>query len=354
MSRRIIIKVGSNVVTRENGLPDEDILSAITTQIAALKRGGDEVILVSSGAVASGRNLIPDSAKWSKTVQRQVLAAVGQPRLMGLYSRLFAEENLLCAQLLATKEDFRDKSHYTNMKNCLLSLLRHNIVPVVNENDVVAVQELMFTDNDELSALIATMVDADLLLLLSNIDGILDFSKQPPALVHHIRPNDKSHQGLIQAKRSGAGRGGMISKYRMAVKAAQNGIDVYIANGRKNGVILRIATGEAEGTRFEALRRRSSVKRWIQFSGSEPKGSVGIDDKAVAALRDTVCSLLPVGIQKVSGAFEKGDLIEIMAPDGIPAGLGIAQYGAESVQKWLGQKGKKPLIHYDYLLMYDV
>lgn len=351
MARRIIIKVGSNVVTRNNGLPDEDILSSITAQIAALKRGGDEVILVSSGAVASGRYLIPDSAKWSKTVQRQVLAAVGQPRLMSLYGRLFAEEQFLCAQLLATKEDFRDKSHYINMKNCLLSLLRHNIVPVVNENDVVAVQELMFTDNDELSALIATMVDADLLLLLSNIEGILDFSKQPPALVSRIDANDRSYQNLIQAKRSGAGRGGMISKYRMAIKAAQNGIDVYIANGRKPHVITHIAAGQEEGTRFEALRRRSSVKRWMQFSGNEPKGSVSIDDKAVTALRSTVCSLLPVGIRAVSGAFEKGDLIGITAPDGTHVGLGIAQYGAEAAQKWMGQKGRKPLIHYDYLLI---
>jgi len=351
LSKRIIIKVGSNVITRDNGLPDETIMAIIATQIAQLKRQGAEVVLVSSGAVASGRNLIPDSAKWSKTVQRQVLAAAGQPRLMSLYSHLFAQENLICAQVLATKEDFRDKSHYTNMKNCLLSLLRHNIVPVVNENDVVAVQELMFTDNDELSALIATMLDADLLLLLSNIDGILDFSQQPPALVTHINANDKSHQNLIQAKRSGAGRGGMISKYRMAIQAAQNGITVHIANGRKPDVILRIAAGAPEGTRFEALRRRSSVKRWMQFSGSEPKGSVVIDENAVAALRESVCSLLPVGVRTVSGEFEKGDLIEILGLDGAHIGIGLAQYGAETAQKWAGQKGKKPLVHYDYLLV---
>lgn len=351
MSKKIIIKVGSNVVTRDNGLPDETILASVATQIAELKRQGIEVVLVSSGAVAAGRNLIPDSAKWSKTVQRQVLAAAGQPRLMRLYSQLFAQENLICAQVLATKEDFRDKSHYTNMKNCLLSLLRHNIVPVVNENDVVAVQELMFTDNDELSALIATMVDADMLLLLSNIDGILDFSQQPPALVSHINPNDRSHQNLIQAKRSGAGRGGMISKYRMAIQAAQNGITVHIANGRKPEVILRIAAGMPEGTRFEALRKRSSVKRWMQFSSAEPKGKITIDDNAVSALREKVCSLLPVGVCSISGAFEKGDLIEILSMDGTHIGIGLAQYGAETAGKWAGQKGKKALVHYDYLLI---
>jgi glutamate 5-kinase len=348
---KIVIKTGSNVVTRDNGLPDETVMASIASQIAALKRRGDEVILVSSGAVASGRNLIPDSAKWSKTVQRQVLAAAGQPRLMALYSQLFARDGLICAQVLATKEDFRDKSHYLNMKNCLLSLLRHNIVPVVNENDVVAVQELMFTDNDELSALIASMLDADQLLLLSNIDGILDFSQQPPALISVIQPGDKSHQQLIQAKRSGAGRGGMISKYRMAMQAAANGITVHIANGRKPGIITRIADGAVEGTRFEALRKRSAVKRWMQFSGAEAKGHVVIDQKAAAALRESVCSLLPVGIRAVSGDFEKGDLVEITDLDGAHIGTGQAQYGAETARKWAGQKGKKPLVHYDYLLI---
>ncbi len=349
--KRIVIKVGSNVITRENGLPDEAIFAAIAQQIAGLKKQGVEVILVSSGAVASGRNLIPDSVRWSKTVQRQVLAAAGQPRLMRLYSDLFAKENLICAQVLATKEDFRDKSHYLNMKNCLLSLLRHNIVPVVNENDVVAVQELMFTDNDELSALIATMLDADLLLLLTNIDGIMDFSKTPPELVRNIAATDQSVQQLIVSKRSTAGRGGMISKYRMALKAAQNGIAVHIANGKRDGLIERIVHGEHEGTRFDPQRKRSSVKRWMPFATKEPKGQIYVDEKAALALRETVCSLLPVGVQRVEGNFEKGDLVELFNLRGDHIGIGLAQYGVETAQKWLGQKGKKPLVHYDYLLI---
>lgn len=349
--KRIVIKVGSNVITRENGLPDEAIFASITKQIAGLKKQGLEVILVSSGAVASGRNLIPDSVRWSKTVQRQVLAAAGQPRLMQLYSDLFAGENLICAQVLATKEDFRDKSHYLNMKNCLLSLLRHNIVPIINENDVVAVQELMFTDNDELSALIATMLDADLLLLLTSIDGIMDFSQQPPALVRSIAASDQSVQQLIVSKRSTAGRGGMISKYRMALKAAQNGIAVHIANGKQAGLIERIAAGEHEGTRFEPQRKRSAVKRWMPFVAQEPKGQVYVDAKAAEALRETVCSLLPIGIRRIEGSFEKGDLLELFTETGDHIGIGLAQYGLESAQKWIGQKGKKPLVHYDYLLI---
>jgi glutamate 5-kinase len=351
--KKIVIKVGSSVITRENGLPDEAVFRSITDQIAALKKQGAEVVLVSSGAVASGRFRIPDSRKWSRTVQRQVLAAAGQPVLMGLYSRLFDEHALICAQVLATKEDFRDKSHYTNMKNCLISLLRHNIVPVVNENDVVAVQELMFTDNDELAALVATMLDADLLILLSSIDGLLDFSQEPPALVPVVHPGERAaFQSLVGAKRSSAGRGGMVSKYRMAVKAAMNGIEVFIANGKKTNVVTDIANGLPEGTRFAAQRKRSSVKRWIEFAHREPKGSVSVDENAARALWQTVCSLLPVGISKVEGNFEKGDLVEIFAPDGALIGIGIAQYGADAAQKWVGVKGKKPLVHYDYLLIY--
>ncbi|MFN0014973.1 MAG: glutamate 5-kinase [Saprospiraceae bacterium] len=349
--KRIVLKVGSNVITRENGLPDEAIFASIASQIASLKRQGIEVVLVSSGAVASGRNLIPDSVRWSKTVQRQVLAAVGQPRLMRLYSDLFAKENLLCAQLLATKEDFRDKSHYVNMKNCLLSLLRENIVPVVNENDTVAVQELMFTDNDELSALLATMLDADLLLLLTSVDGILDFSKNPPELLRHIAPDDRTAQQLIVSKRSSAGRGGMVSKYRMALKAAENGIAVHIANGKTPGLIERLALGGHEGTRFEPQRKRSAVKRWMPFAATEPKGRVWVDEKAALALQQTVCSLLPVGIRSVEGDFEKGDLVEILDPKETQVGIGLAQYGADAARKWVGQKGKKPLVHYDYLLI---
>jgi len=169
---RIVIKIGSNVLTREDGLPDLERISHLVAQISEIKKQGKEVILVSSGAVASGRSLLSVSDKFDAVATRQLFASIGQVKLINTYSELFQKHNLVCAQVLVTKEDFRDRLHYLNMQNCFSILLQHNVVPVVNENDVISVTELMFTDNDELAGLIASMLKADALIILSNVDGI--------------------------------------------------------------------------------------------------------------------------------------------------------------------------------------
>src|ERR1700712_3441477 len=169
---RIIIKIGSNVITRADGLPDTERIAHLVNQIAEIKEQGKEVILVSSGAVASGRSLITVTDKYDAVATRQLLASIGQVKLINTYSHLFEKFDILCSQVLVTKEDFRDRLHYLNMKNCLEILLQHQVIPVVNENDVVSVTELMFTDNDELAGLIAAQLDADALIILTNVDGI--------------------------------------------------------------------------------------------------------------------------------------------------------------------------------------
>src|SRR5581483_5933644 len=172
--QRIVIKVGSNVFTQKNGLPDNTRIAHLVDQIAAIKIQGKEVILVSSGAVASGRSLISVSEKADAVAARQLLASIGQVKLINTYSSLFSRYDMLCSQILVTKEDFRDRLHYLNMRNCLEVLLQHEVIPVVNENDVVSVTELMFTDNDELAGLIAAMLNANALIILTNVDGIYD------------------------------------------------------------------------------------------------------------------------------------------------------------------------------------
>ena len=201
--KRMVIKVGTNVLTHKDGLLDLTNISNLVDQLVYLKRQGIEVILVSSGAVGAGKSMLSIPSELNKVVRRQVLSAVGQVRLMEIYRQFFANYQLFCAQLLVTKEDFRDRQHYINMRNCFLALLRDEVVPVVNENDVVSISELMFTDNDELAGLVAAMVNAEALVILSNIDGVLD---GPPELessqvIPEIDANDKKALKLILPKK---------------------------------------------------------------------------------------------------------------------------------------------------------
>src|SRR6195952_4461661 len=211
---RIIIKIGSNVFTKENGLPDLERIEHLVGQIAAIKKQGKEVILVSSGAVASGRSLITISEKYDAIAARQLLASIGQVKLINTYSNLFERFNILCSQVLVTKEDFRDRMHYLNMKNCLEILLQHQVVPVVNENDVVSVTELMFTDNDELAGLIASMLNAQALIVLTNVDGIYDGDPKLPGskVIEEVDEATPDFSSFVTSGKSQFGRGGMITK----------------------------------------------------------------------------------------------------------------------------------------------
>jgi len=242
---RVVIKVGSNVLTNEHNELDESVIASLVQQISALKKEGVSVVLVSSGAVAAGKSLYQLKNVSDETVQRQVYSSIGQVKLMNLYHRLFSEQGLICSQVLASKEDFMGGEQYKNMKNCFNGLLLDSIIPIVNENDVVSLDELMFTDNDELAGLTAFLIKADHLIILTNVDGLYDGDprlKTSKVISSVLPKDDLTH--LIQTAKSSSGRGGMESKYNIAKKAALKGITTTIANGKKEDIALKIVKQE--------------------------------------------------------------------------------------------------------------
>ncbi|GAA4787835.1 glutamate 5-kinase [Olivibacter ginsenosidimutans] len=350
--KRIIIKIGSNVLTKDNGLPDEARIQHIVDQLAQIKKSGIDVILVSSGAVASGRSLITIRENKQTVAVRQLLSSIGQVKLINTYAKLFDKHGILCAQVLVTKEDFRDRVHYLNMKNCFHTLLQHQIIPIVNENDVVSVTELMFTDNDELAGLIASMLNADALIILSNIDGIFDGNPNLPGtnIIEQIHDNVYNFSTIIQPEKSTFGRGGMITKASMAKKVAKLGIGVHIANGKKDDVLLKLFSGKLVHTYFIPEKRKSGKKKWIAHAENAAAGIVKLNEGAKQAITSgKVTSLLPVGVVAVEGDFKKGDIIKLFDENHTLLGWGIAQYSAEKARERIGLKNQKPLVHYDYL-----
>jgi len=351
--KKVAIKVGSNVVTDGDGRPNAGFLSSLTAQVAGLRATGVDVILVSSGAVAAGRALFPTTSKLDTVSQRQVYAAMGQPLLMQLYADLFGKQGLPCAQVLVTKEDFRSRQHYLNMKNCFESLLQEGVVPIVNENDVVAVTELMFTDNDELSGLVAAMLNADALFVLTNVEGVYN---GPPVqkgsrIIPEIRQATDFEQGVTAAK-SAYGRGGMLTKCHNALKVAALGIAVHIAFGKKAGVLQSLMDPNPPGTYFPPQPAPSNIKKWVAHASNFTKGKALINPGALAALHaPRATSLLLVGVIQLEGKFEKGDVIAIADEHGQTMGYGIAAYGSEEALPHLGQQNLKPLVHYDYLYL---
>jgi len=351
---RIIVKIGSNVLTQEQGMPDLDRMQHLVEQLAALKKEGKEVIVVSSGAVAAGRSLISVSEKTDAVATRQLLAAIGQVKLINTYADLFGKHGLICAQVLVTKEDFRDRQHYLNMQNCFRILLQNNVIPIVNENDVISVTELMFTDNDELAGLIASMLNADALLILTNVNGIYNGNPQDPAaaVIPEIDHTTTGFSSFVSTQRSQFGRGGMLTKCHMAHKVAQLGIAVHIANGKTENILPKVLNQEILNTRFVPNKTASGKKKWLAHSDNYAKGVVQINAGAKAALTSAkATSLLPVGIVKIAGNFQKGDIIRLLDENEKPVGLGIAEYSSDKAQERLGQKNQKPIVHYDYLVL---
>ena len=351
---RIVIKIGSNVLTQKDGLPDMDRISHLVKQIASIKNQGKEVILVSSGAVASGRSMITISEKSDAVATRQLLASIGQVKLINTYSELFGQYNMLCSQVLVTKEDFRDRLHYLNMRNCLEILLQHHVLPVVNENDVVSVTELMFTDNDELAGLIASMLNAQALIVLTNVDGLYDGDPKLPGskLITEIDNNTADFSSFVTSGRSQFGRGGMITKSTMSQKVAQLGIAVHIANGTRNDILTDVLENKIPHTRFAPDKSKSGKKKWIAHSAHFATGIVQVNKGAKMALTSSkATSLLPVGMVAVLADFNKGEIIKLVDEHHKMIGLGIAEYGSEKAKERIGQKNQKPLVHYDYLYL---
>ena len=250
--KRIVVKVGTHVLTKDDGTLDKPIFRQLVVQLVKLRELGWNPILVSSGAVGAGHSVVKGLCIENVAVQRQVLSSVGQASLMKRYYELFHEYDIVCSQVLATKEDFSGGDHYQNMVNCFEGLLSHRIVPVVNENDVVSLTELMFTDNDELASLTAMMVKAQMMIILSNIEGLYDRhpDSEGSRLISEVPISNDSFKEFISDNKSTMGRGGMTSKYNIAKKTAVAGIPTVIANGKRDGVILRLVEGENIGTRF--------------------------------------------------------------------------------------------------------
>ncbi|PRY13702.1 glutamate 5-kinase [Pontibacter ummariensis] len=351
---RIIIKIGSNVLTQANGMPDLDRIAHLVEQITEIKKQGKEVILVSSGAVASGRSLVTVSEKFDAVATRQLLAAVGQVKLINTYTALFGKHDLVCAQVLVTKEDFRDRQHYQNMQNCFQVLLQHHIIPIVNENDVVSVTELMFTDNDELAGLVASALNADALLILSNVDGIYNGNpkEEGTKVIEEIGHDATDLASFISTQRSQFGRGGMLTKSYMARKVAALGIAVHIANGTTQNVLTRLLDEELINTRFTPKKAASGKKKWLAHSEDSAKGVVQINEGAKQALTSPkATSLLLVGVTAIRGAFKKGDIVKLVDETEKLVGLGIAEYDSENATEHIGHKEQRPLVHYDYLFL---
>ncbi|RYY20709.1 MAG: glutamate 5-kinase [Cytophagaceae bacterium] len=352
--RRLVLKIGSNVLTQPNGLPDEARMAELVRQIVALKHQGLEIIVVSSGAVAAGRSLIPLPPKADAVRSRQLLAAVGQVKLLGIYSALLAQHDLLGAQVLVTKEDFRDRQHYLNMRACFQELLQHHVIPIVNENDVISVTELMFTDNDELAGLVASMLNADALIILSNVDGIFDGdpARLGAQVIRHIAPADTSFAEFVTATRSQFGRGGMLTKCSIAHKVAGLGISVHIANGKTPDILPNILADTAISTWFQPSKKASGTKKWLAHAQAA-QATVQVNAGARAALLapGQATSLLPVGVVGITGEFQKGDLVQLVEENGPALGFGLAEYGSDKARERLGQHGQRPLVHYDYLFL---
>jgi glutamate 5-kinase len=347
--RRVVAKFGTNVLTAGSDRLDVELMSSLVGQIASLHKRGAEVLVVTSGAIAAGRHRLGahDKKRDRKDIPfRQVLAAVGQSDLMHTYQTLFGEHQITVAQTLLTKSDLADRLGYLNARNALLAMLDMHVVPVINENDVVASDEIegaKIGDNDNLSALVSNLVDADMLALLTDIGGLFTADPRTDAsatLIPQVDRIDASIEALAGGTQSERSTGGMATKIQAAKLATSGGADLYISPGKERDVLLRLAHGEAIGTYFPAAGdRMESRKRWM-LAGLSVKGTIVVDEGAAKVLRGRKSSLLPAGVQAVQGAFERGDAVAIAGPDGRIA-CGIANYASHEIDRIRGVRSDK-------------
>lgn len=357
MKRRIAIKIGSNVLTRNDGKLDITRMSSLVDQIADLHRQGIEILLISSGAVASGKSEINIGKQLDAVSSRQLYSAIGQAKLINRYYDLFREQGICCGQVLTTKESFSTRTQYLTQKHCMEVMLNHHVIPIVNENDTISVTELMFTDNDELSGLIATMMNADTLIILSNVNGIYTGNPADPnsQLLSQIIPGQQDLEAYVQSGKSSFGRGGMLTKCKIACQVAEEGIEVIIANGKRDN-ILNLILHQPEKTlctRFVPGEKNvSNIKKWIAHSEDFAKGKIVINAGAEEALSSPkASSILLVGVTRIEGDFEKDDIVRVMNEEGKQIGIGCTAYSSQEARPLIGTKDVKPIIHYNYLYL---
>ncbi|MDF1662118.1 MAG: glutamate 5-kinase [Planctomycetota bacterium] len=364
--KRVVVKVGTRVLVDESGRPNETRLRALVSQLAALNQSKLEVVLVSSGAIGAGMEALGLSSRPKSLRDLQMAAAVGQTRLMSRYSELFAEHDIVIGQVLLTHSDLEHRTRHLNARHTMMNLMNHSIVPIVNENDVVAIEEIKFGDNDHLASLVAMLVDADLLILLTSVNGLQAPGQESGSLerVPYLEDITKETLALTWGKESQLSTGGMASKLQSAGSAVSVGIPVVIADGRDETVLTKVMSGEDCGTFIGRLDKQLSLrgkKRWIAFF-NRPEGSLIVDDGACRAVREQGRSLLPIGIRKVEGQFDIGAVVAIKNLTGATIAQGLVDYSSdhirlirghnsEEVTELLGSKHDDEVVHRDNLVL---
>jgi len=349
MYKRIVVKVGSQLIASK-----KDALREIIAQVAQLSNAGAEVIIVSSGAIASALKMLRLKKRPDSLAELQALAAIGQVDLMHSFKTKFARHKKRCAQILLTRDDFDERKRYINAKNTFAKLLQRGIVPIVNENDTVSIDEIKFGDNDILSALVAMLVQADVLIILSTVDGLHKVdakTKELKELISEVTRIDAGvHQHICNIEHDYC-VGGMSSKVEAVRIATQVGIKSVLANGTRKNVILDIAAGRNPGTEFkEKSKRLASRKRWIAF-GTQSKGKIIIDDGAKKALLYKDSSLLAPGISSLEGNFSSKDVVSIIDKGNVEIARGITHYSSTELSSLKGKKAEKEVVHRNDLVL---
>jgi len=366
--KRVVVKVGSALLRDSQGGLRESVVAHIVQQLCALRHQGHEVLLVSSGAVALGIQVLGAQGIPRTIVYQQAAAAIGQSHLIWTYERLFGVFQQKVAQILLTHEDLRSRTRYLNARNTLLTLLQYGVIPIINENDTVSVEEIRFGDNDTLSAMVCNLVDADILVILTHLDGLYtaDPRLHPEAtLISVVEKIDARVEAMASSATHQTGRGGMASKIRAAKIAGSNGIHTYIVNGVHPDVVLHLLAGDQVGTHIHppAPTRLSSRKRWIGYA-LKARGEVVVNEGAKFALTTQGKSLLPAGVIKVSGDFRFGDPVVCVDTTAHRFAQGLVNYSAVELQAISGQqtahietilgyKGADEVIHRDNLVVFS-
>jgi len=352
--QRIVIKIGTSTITSGTPRISPPRLIELIRQMAELHAAGCELVIVSSGAIAAGREGLGFPQLPKDIPAKQMLAAVGQPRLMALYEQIFSLYGITVAQVLLTRADLADRRRYLNSRNTLAALLAQRAIPIVNENDTVATEEIRFGDNDNLSALVTNLIEADLLALLTDQPGLFtaDPRRDPNArLVQEVNGGEIPPE-LWQAAggtSGGLGTGGMVTKLQAANLARRSGAAVVIASGKEPHILLRLASGEYMGTHFHPIASALESRKRFILAGGSSTGEVRVDGGAERALRQGG-SLLPVGVSQVSGSFERGDTVRVVDPLGREIARGLVNYSADDLARIVGQHSEKieSLLGYAY------
>lgn len=347
---RIVVKLGTGVLTDSRKQPDLSQMEQLVSQLAGQRKAGKEVLVVSSGAVGAGMGALGHEKRPNDLAELQACAAIGQSRLMAIYEKLFGTFGMSVAQILLTHDDLQHHERHLNARNTLVTLLRHGVVPIINENDVISFTELKFGDNDKLSALVAALLPADLLVILTTVDGVIEnFGKPNPKTIPAIEHIDSQVEKLAGGTNSATAVGGMASKIQAAKIAVRSGIPLVIASGKKKQVLARILAGEEEGTLFVAEPAKlQGRKRWIAFF-HHPKGALFVDEGAKTALRENGKSLLPPGVARCEGDFESGEVVRICDLNGTEFARGIAGFKSSEIKARTLQRVE--VVHRDNLVI---